>query len=81
MTRQIALGYDVPRPADLEHRIHVLEARVAGLTAAVALLARAVEAGSQAGPDDDDAAALAVHQAHEIITELGGGHGPVKTRR
>jgi hypothetical protein len=72
MTRQIALGYGLPSPADLEHRIHLLEARVAALTEAVTLLTQAYAEDPPAGPGGEGVATAARH-AYEL---LAAGHQP-----
>lgn len=53
MTRQIALGYGAPSPADLENRIHALEVKLINLTEAVTLLAGALEQNGRSGGADD----------------------------
>ena len=65
MSRQIGSRYqETSRPA-LEERVHVLEARVAALTDALAVLTRALEGGPLAGPGERNVVGAA-RQAHDL---------------
>ncbi len=66
MTRQIGSQYqEASRPA-LEERVHLLEARVATLTEAVTVLARGLEDGPLAEPDEHQVVAAA-RRAHDLL--------------
>ncbi len=66
MNRQIGFRYQEASRFALEERMHLLEARVAALTEAVATLARGLAAGPLAQPDDR-AAVEAARQAHDLL--------------
>ncbi|HEU5161046.1 MAG TPA: hypothetical protein VFU43_28875 [Streptosporangiaceae bacterium] len=68
MTRQIALGYGAPSPADLENRIRALETKVAALTKTVALLVSALEEDHSLAHVAEEIATPA-REAHALLTE------------
>ncbi|HEY7488428.1 MAG TPA: hypothetical protein VH912_28555 [Streptosporangiaceae bacterium] len=79
MSRQIALGHGAQAPVVLERRIRELEATVATLAEATALLARALEGSPLAGPNGADSIKQAAKEAYELLIAAGLPSSTTKT--
>ena len=66
MTRQIGSQYQAESRLALEERVHLLEARMATLADAVDVLARGLEGGPLAEPDERKVVDAA-RQAHDLL--------------
>lgn len=75
MTRQIGPQYQEPSRPALEERVHDLEARVAALTDAMAVLTRALEGGPLAEPGERKVVDAA-RRAHDLLLAASAAAAP-----